>query len=279
MKLQLKKYLKSTFPKIYQILETTFKNRYENVAIFNQKIQFKGWGLAINHAPPWVGSSKNKTYVEFNKAEILLQEKIKNKSFNLSQYKNIYRLNYRHYILFYTAMIAFNNTKSRNIVECGVADGLTIFFAINKFKESTNYKVYLYDSWKEIKKEYLDEDREKEMIGLYEHISIENTKKNLLNYKDNIYFNQGYIPDSFQKNNGPNELSWLHIDLNSSKPTLDSLEYFYPKLEKNGIILFDDYSWNGYEKTRELIEIFLEDKEGEFLHLPTGQAFFVKKTN
>ena len=117
------------------------------------------------------------------------------------------------------------------------------------------------------------------MIGLYEHISIENTKKNLLNYKDNIYFNQGYIPNSFQKNNGPNELSWLHIDLNSSKPTLDSLEYFYPKLEKNGIILFDDYSWNGYEKTRELIEIFLEDKEGEFLHLPTGQAFFVKKTN
>ena len=74
-------------------------------------------------------------------------------------------------------------------------------------------------------------------------------------------------------------MSWLHIDLNSSKPTLDSLEYFYPKLEKNGIILFDDYSWNGYEKTREIIEIFLEDKEGEFLHLPTGQAFFVKKTN
>ena len=29
----------------------------------------------------------------------------------------------------------------------------------------------------------------------------------------------------------------------------------------------------------DIVELFLEDKEGEFLHLPTGQAFFVKKTN
>ena len=48
-------------------------------------------------------------------------------------------------------------------------------------------------------------------------------------------------------------------------------------LSKISAVLFDDYAWNGFESTREVIEKFLEDKTGDFFHLPTGQAYFIKR--
>ena len=48
------------------------------------------------------------------------------------------------------------------------------------------------------------------------------------------------------------------------------------KLENNGVILFDDYAHINYEDTRKVIDNFLYNKEGNFLHFPTGQAFFIK---
>ena len=91
----------------------------------------------------------------------------------------------------------------------------------------------------------------------------------------------GYIEThrnvTFETSSNPNTISWLHIDLNSSMPTLKCLDFFYEKLETNGIIIFDDYGWKGYEDTKEVIDIFLNDKKGTFFQFPTGQAVFLKK--
>ena len=69
-----------------------------------------------------------------------------NKEFTLQQAKNYYEnvsfedafnlyeeLRYRHYVVYYSALAAFENTKSKNIVECGVAEGQSIFFALLSF--------------------------------------------------------------------------------------------------------------------------------------------------
>tara|TARA_B100000989_G_scaffold298782_1_gene289803 strand:+ start:5886 stop:6053 length:168 start_codon:yes stop_codon:yes gene_type:complete len=55
------------------------------------------------------------------------------------------------------------------------------------------------------------------------------------------------------------------------------LSFFYPKIERNGIIIFDDYAQTGYEETREVIENFFVDKNVIFLHFMTGQAMIIKK--
>ena len=91
-----------------------------------------------------------------------------------------------------------------------------------------------------------------------------------------VIFNRGYIPEVFKNVKNPEVLSWLHIDTNSSIATLDSLNFFYEKLENNGVILFDDYGDINYEDTRKVIDSFLNNKKGNFLHFPTGQAFFIK---
>ena len=68
----------------------------------------------------------------------------------------------------------------------------------------------------------------------------------------------------------------MHIDLNNAKATTDSLEFFYNKIEKNGIILFDDYGSDTFVKTKNQVEIFLENKDGIFFQFPTNQAIFIK---
>ena len=113
-------------------------------------------------------------------------------------------------------------------------------------------------------KKYLITDVENSKIGSYDSLSFETTKKNLKHYPHKITFNKGYIPDIFNANNNPKKISWLHIDLNSSMPTLKSLEFFYDKIESNGIIIFDDYGWKGYEDTRYVVDKFFNKKWGFF---------------
>ena len=97
------------------------------------------------------------------------------------------------------------------------------------------------------------------------------------NFQHKIQYNKGYIPDVFDSSINPDKISWLHIDLNSSIPTLRCLEFFYDRIENNGVIVFDDYGWKGYEETKEIVDKFLNEKKGSFFQFPTGQGLFIKK--
>ena len=102
------------------------------------------------------------------------------------------------------------------------------------------------------------------------------TKNNLKNYSKLIEYHKGDIPEIFKNIQFPNSIVYMHIDLNSTKPTINSLEYFYPKLVSGGVILFDDYGWNNHKDTKHAVDIFFKNKSGILLHLPTAQAIFYK---
>jgi hypothetical protein len=146
--------------------------------------------------------------------------------------------------------------------------------ALKKFK--FNFKSYLYDSWSVMKDEYLDRD-EKKLSGSYRYLNLSRTKKNLYIFKKNTTFNRGYIPESFKNSTNPKIVSWLHIDLNSSFATLESLNFFWDKIESCGVIIFDDYGSSQYTSTKIVIDKFFENKSGHFFNLPTGQGVFFKK--
>jgi len=188
-------------------------------------------------------------------------------------------LNWRHYIVFWSATYAIKNTKieQTNLVECGVCDGLTIFYAISAVKSLGKLcNAYLYDAWDAMKEESLLES-EKDSAGQYSFLNVKATEKNLSIFDSStLYFNKGYIPDSFKTAQNPENLVWLHIDLNASASTLDALNYFWDKLENGGLVLFDDYALPGYQDTQRLIEEWFASKTGTLLHLPTGQAMIIK---
>jgi hypothetical protein len=163
----------------------------------------------------------------------------------------------------------------RNLVECGVCDGLTVFFAMEAIKGNAAFKSFLYDAWEGMKKENLL-DSEIKSAGDYDYLRIENTKRNLAAFHDRSVFNKGYIPDSFEGANNPTEVTWLHIDLNSSVITKCSLDFFYDRVVSGGLILFDDYAWPDYYDTKVVVDQFFSGKSGTLLHLPTGQAIYFK---
>jgi len=105
---------------------------------------------------------------------------------------------------------------------------------------------------------------------------LDRTKANLNEFKEHCEFVKGYIPEIFTENPGPDNLSWLHIDLNSSMATQKALEQFVPKLLSGCVILFDDCGWAGYKETKEVVDEFFSKKDGILMPLPTGQAIFFK---
>lgn len=255
--------------------------------IKTNSIKFNGWGLISERDMPWVSFYKSEYIKNFKKIEKKLLEKIRNKSFNLSQFNSsensyqknydiLHGLKYRHYYVYISTLIAQKNTKSKNYVECGVCDGLTIFFNAQLHKNQINKKIYLYDSWSKVRNKDFINDKEKNKADTYSYLDINHTKNNLKDFKKFLFFNKGYIPEVFKISKNPKKISWLHIDLNASKPTLSALSFFYSKIEKNGVILIDDYADKDYLDTRKTVDKFFLDKKDILIQLPTGQAIIFK---
>jgi hypothetical protein len=119
-------------------------------------------------------------------------------------------------------------------------------------------------------------DGERIQVGNYSFLELSRTKENLSEFSGMLTYHKGYIPESFRAIPSPDQVVWLHIDLNASIPTTHALEEFFPRIPKGGIILFDDYLGKFYPDTKLAIDRFFSDKEGKLLPLPTGQAIFFR---
>lgn len=239
--------------------------------------EFMGWGMTTNTFTPW-SEPANDLAKDFLKAHTELVKAVIEGQFKLAQWdavkdkEELLRgLMWRHYIVFWSARYAQEAAASKNIAECGVCDGLTVYFAMTALRK--NCKAFLYDSWEGMTGKYLLES-EKGHLGDYGYLDIEDTRKNLSGF-DTVFI-KGFIPESFGSAEDPASIVWLHIDLNASLPTTESLKYFFNRVSIGGVILFDDYAGRGFTDTKVAIDTFFSDKKGILLHLPTGQAVFFK---
>ena len=248
---------------------------------------FAGWGMRTEHHTPWDVDAffGDTTVSDFQKVNSKIVAAATTGKINLSQFKNesnleglLQELTWRHYIVFWTARFAVRNVaeKEKNLVECGVCDGLTLHFAMDAIKaDGLEFKAFAYDAWEGMREQDLL-DAEKSSTGAYSYLSIDNTKNNLIDFQNEVTFIKGNIPASFANATRPDAIAWLHIDLNSSQPTTAALEFFFNKIAGGGVVLFDDYGWHGQEETKKAVDIFFKDKPGMLFPLPTGQAIFFK---
>lgn len=247
---------------------------------FPIKPKFSGWGMKVNHEPPWT----NEVNSVFNNTS----QKIKN-NFHFGvvhstgiDVHNVDTLLWRHWIVSYAAKHAMIFTKpdKLNFVECGVGDGLTSYYILNEINENSNFKnkakLHLYDSWGPMKEDGLLKS-ESSSLGRYSELKLDVTKKNLHEFNDMIIYHKGYIPEVFEKESvSPSSIIYLHIDLNSTSPTIDTLDFFFPKLISGGVILFDDYGWSNHIDTKNAVDEFFKDKPGILMQLPTAQAIYFR---
>jgi len=173
------------------------------------------------------------------------------------------------------------NNVEGDLVECGVwKGGNLIVFQRYVEKFNLNKKIFAYDTFEgmsqpdEIDKTFEGESAsmqldklEKKNVDRKKNIliadcSLEEVKNNFEKHtnKNNLICIKGKVEDTLLKNeNLPKKISILRLDTDWYSSTKKELEILYPLLEKNGILLIDDYGyWQGAKKA---VDEFFKDKK------------------
>jgi O-methyltransferase len=94
---------------------------------------------------------------------------------------------------------------------------------------------------------------------------------------NNISIHKGWIPQCFSEVEHKS-FCFVHIDVDLYQPTLDSIEFFYPRMNKGGLILCDDYGFTTCPGAKKAINEFLQDKKEKMVSLSGGGGFLIKGT-
>jgi O-methyltransferase len=96
--------------------------------------------------------------------------------------------------------------------------------------------------------------------------------KDFANYR----VHSGWIPERFP-HVADRTFCFVHVDVDLHKPTLDTMEFFYPRMSPRGMMLLDDYGFTSCPGVREAIDGFMKDKPEPVLSLPTGQGLVIRQ--
>ena len=179
------------------------------------------------------------------------------------------------------------------IVECGVGVGATLI----KIAQISKKKIYAFDSFEGFPENLSENDDQtlskylKDNKWNYKLMNIDLVKQNLLNNKVNekeiekrIIFKKGFFPESFK--GFDEKISFLHLDVDLYYSYKDCLEFFFPKILKNGIVTFDEYEPNTEVKNRKgwnfigankAIDEFVEKNNLKLIEHWTGFKYIIKE--
>lgn len=252
-----------------------------NALLGHPPCHFEGWGMTTTTHNPWAFPEDAADRPAFLRAQQDLIRRVEAGVFVLSQSTGMVNAKafldqhlYRHYYVWWTVRYAVQRTSSRTLVECGVGDGLSAYFAASG--DGRACEVYLYDAFGPMQAADLLRS-EQHCAGWYGSLRMARTAENLRGFAGRIRWRRGAIPGSLAHDPLPDDVAWLHIDLNAARPTMEALEAFWPRLAPGGVVLFDDYGWTGWVDTRRAVDAFVARTEGaHLLALPTGQAICFK---
>lgn len=163
---------------------------------------------------------------------------------------------------------------SGSIAELGVYRGAgsrIIYEALESKK-----KFYLFDSWEGLPKtDAVGDENWKE--GELQEADIDEVKKLL--YEDDFIFIKGFFPQCLETFKMPEdeEFSFIHLDMDLYTSTKDALIYFYPRMQKGGMILIDDYEVKACAGVQKAVKEFLTNKNENSIPLFTGQGLIIKQ--
>ena len=100
---------------------------------------------------------------------------------------------------------------------------------------------------------------------------------NFLRPYKNVSIIKGFFPETTRELPDPNmKFSFVHLDADTYKTTLEGLNYFYPRMSRGGYILMHDYNAQSCPGVKKAADEFLFDKPESLIDLWNTQAAFVK---
>lgn len=172
-------------------------------------------------------------------------------------------------------LVRFTRNVPGMLAECGTYQGASAYFMAC---EAPTVPLYLFDSFEGLSAPSLI-DRPLAVDHLLWQVgdmrATEDTVRRTLAEFDNVRFFKGWIPERFPEV-ATERFRLLHLDVDLYQPTLDSLEFFYPRLSQGGTIIMDDYGSTLCPGAYQAATEFMSDKAEYVIHLPTGQGIVIK---
>lgn len=92
---------------------------------------------------------------------------------------------------------------------------------------------------------------------------------------DGVHIVRGIVPQSLSTVD-IDRVAYLSIDMNCAAADAAAVRHFWPRLSPGGVLLIDDYAYQGYEPTYEVLSQVIRDLGAQVLSLPTGQGLVLK---
>ena len=108
-------------------------------------------------------------------------------------------------------------------------------------------------------------------------VSLDQVRSNLARL-GKVELMQGWIPQRFPEV-AQRSFAFIHVDVDLYQPTLDSIEFFYPRMPPGAVFVCDDYGCSTCPGATAAIDGYLADKPEKMLALPDGGGFFIRGTN
>ncbi|WP_222706986.1 TylF/MycF/NovP-related O-methyltransferase [Neolewinella aurantiaca] len=184
----------------------------------------------------------------------------------------------RMYSLYNSVNYVLDKKIPGDFVECGVwRGGSSMMIAKCLAKRGVqDRKIYLYDTYEGMSKpddnDFTVDTKEDAMIKFEStsksedssdwcYASIDEVKQNMFNTgynQKNLHFIKGKVEDTIP-GTIPGQIALLRLDTDWYQSTKHELEYLYPLLEKNGVLIIDDFGhWEGCKKA--VVEYFDNDE-------------------
>jgi len=180
---------------------------------------------------------------------------------------------YRDKVRFYNLWFQVEQLKKNKIpgafAELGVHHGKTAK-AIHLMDEQRTF--YLFDTFEGFDQKDLDQESQNDerfSTKMFADTNIEKVKK-YINGNNNCVYKPGFFPDT-AKGLENETFAMVHIDADLYAPTIDALQFFYPRLSSGGVIIIHDYNhnWDGIPKA---IDEFMPTIAESLIELPDWQG-------
>jgi len=176
----------------------------------------------------------------------------------------------------YEAFMIYSIVKTQtsiegNLAEVGVYQGGSAKLICEVKKER---KLYLFDTFTglpEVSNDDTHFGQKHWHDNEFSNTSLESIKQ-LLNKYDDVHIIKGIFPES-GKDIVDEKFSFVHLDVDLYKSTIDSLRFFFPKMVNGGIILIHDYHSDGIQKA---FTEFKAENQIQVIELTGSQAMIIK---
>jgi Macrocin-O-methyltransferase (TylF) len=163
-----------------------------------------------------------------------------------------------------------------DVAECGTYKGASAFFLARHIQHATlNKKLLLFDSFEGLSQpESIDQSYWK-MGDLTSHFNEVSNALAPLGPTSFLEVYKGWIPTRFAEV-ADRRFCFVHIDVDLYRSTLDSIDFFYPRMSPRGVILLDDYGFASCPGVTRAVDEFMAGKPEPIINLASGGAFIMR---